>query len=234
VRIFDVSPLDAYLASALTGLSAGERLDVDRTSDAIARVCARCDIDLYEPRKVTDPVHDVAVPDTEVFRLDRERVLRADLLIYLAHYPSTGAGEELIFAHNAMVPTVLVAHRSTVISRMVTGIPGTIQVRYDDTAGLERDLADRLLALRPSLALRRSVFESHHQRTMGERIRRLRHSRNLTHGELAEAMRVPGSVSAEQLAQWESDSDLVNNLTFVQLRELATALDVKVTELLAD
>lgn len=229
-----MSPLDAYLASALTGLTEDNRNDVDTMSDAVARVCRRCDIDLYEPRKVTDPVHDVAVPDVEVFRLDRQRVLRADLLIYLAHYPSTGAGEELIFAHSGMVPIVTVAHRTTTVSRMVTGIPGTIQVRHRDMDELEKNLDEKLRELRPSLVRRREAFRSHREPTMGERIRRIRQSRQMTHGELAKAMRVAGSVSAEQLAQWESDSDLVNSLTLVHLRELAAALDVKVAELLAD
>ena len=50
-------PLDAYLASALTGLSSEQREIVFNLSDVIAEVCKAHHIDLYEPRKAgTDPL----------------------------------------------------------------------------------------------------------------------------------------------------------------------------------
>ncbi len=74
-------PLTAYLASALTGLRGAERQLVFQLSDAVSMVCQDLGIDLYEPRKKTDPVHHPEVADSEVFHVDRERVLRSDLLI---------------------------------------------------------------------------------------------------------------------------------------------------------
>jgi hypothetical protein len=55
---------------------------------------------LYEPRKKTDPVHYPDVGATDVFHIDRGRVLNSEFLIHLAHFSSTGSGEELNFAYD--------------------------------------------------------------------------------------------------------------------------------------
>src|SRR5260370_25046572 len=63
-------PLDAYLASALTGLSHDQRQLIFHISDMVSEECKRHDIELYEPRKKTDPVHHADVADADVFRVD--------------------------------------------------------------------------------------------------------------------------------------------------------------------
>src|SRR5437870_13121120 len=78
-------PLNAYLASALTGLSSVEKALIVHLSDITSMVCRAVDIDLYEPRKNTDPVHHANVLDTDVFKIDRQRVVSSDLLIHLCH-----------------------------------------------------------------------------------------------------------------------------------------------------
>src|ERR1044072_1932479 len=117
-------PLEAYLACALTGLSSEQRQFVIHLSDTVAEVCRQLGINLYEPRKKTDPVHNPEVEDNEVFRIDKERVSGSELLIHLCHFPSTGAGEELIIANDALVPIILISHENNRVSRMITGIPG--------------------------------------------------------------------------------------------------------------
>ncbi|SEG89632.1 Helix-turn-helix domain-containing protein [Thermomonospora echinospora] len=224
--------LQAYLASALTGLDAERRAEVFALSDVVAEVCRAAGIDLYEPRQRTDPVHHHHIPDGEVFRLDRRRVTRADLLIYLAHQPSTGSGQELVIARGALVPIVVVAYEDAKVSRMVTGLPGTVLVRHRDLPSLTERLAEQLEALRPLLVRRRAEFAEHTRDTFGERLRRLRQARGLTHEDLAAAMRVPGLISATELADWETGSDLESDLHLVQLRELAAALDVPLADLL--
>ena len=72
-------PLSAYLASALTGLDPTQKALVVHLSDIVCLVCRSVDIDLYEPRKKTDPVHHTDVSDVDVFKIDRERVLKSDL-----------------------------------------------------------------------------------------------------------------------------------------------------------
>ncbi|MCX4882314.1 MULTISPECIES: helix-turn-helix domain-containing protein [unclassified Streptomyces] len=225
--------LDAYLASALTGLDADERKYLFEISDTVADVCARNNVRLYEPRKVTDPVHHTSVPDVEVFRTDRHRVINSDFLIYLAHHPSTGAGQELVFAQEAIIPIVVVAHIDTRISRMVTGIPSPLAlVRYDSISRLEEQLNLEIAELRPKLLQRRTALAQLEQHRVGARIKELRELRNMTRRQVAESTRIPGAFSADQLRDWEQNSDRVNNLSLTYLQEIASALSVSIKDLM--
>jgi DNA-binding transcriptional regulator YiaG len=225
--------LDAYLASALTGLDSEQRTHLFDISDTVAEVCLRHDVRLYEPRKVTDPVHHTSVPDVEVFRTDRHRVIRSDLLVYLAHHPSTGAGQELVFAQEAVVPILVIAHMDTRISRMVTGIPGPLTlVRYGSVAELSKRLDQEIGELRPQLLRRREAVERLDENRVGARMRALREQRGMTRRQVAEATRIPGAFGAEQLREWEQHSDRLNNLSLALLEEIAFALGVSVRDLL--
>ncbi|ELP62687.1 helix-turn-helix domain-containing protein [Streptomyces turgidiscabies] len=224
--------LDAYLASALTGLDADQRKYLFEISDAVAATCADNNVRLYEPRKVTDPVHHTTVPDVEVFRTDRHRVINSDLLIYLAHHPSTGAGQELVFAQEAIVPILVIAHIDTRISRMVTGIPGPLTlVRYDSITQLTARLEQEIVDLQPKLLQRRIALEELEQHRVGTRIRELRELRNMTRRQVAESTRIPNAFTPEQLKQWEQSSDKVNNLSLTHLQEIASALSVSIKDL---
>ncbi|MDX3752734.1 helix-turn-helix transcriptional regulator [Streptomyces sp. AK08-02] len=224
--------LDAYLASALTGLDDDQRKYLFEISDAVATTCAGNNVRLYEPRKVTDPVHHTTVPDVEVFRTDRRRVINSDLLIYLAHHPSTGAGQELVFAQEAIVPILVVAHMDTRISRMVTGIPGPLTlVRYDTLTCLTERLEQEILDLQPKLLQRRIALAELEQPRVGTHIRELREARNMTHRQVAESTRIPNAFTPEQLRQWEQSSDRLNNLSLTQLQEIASALSVSIKDL---
>ncbi len=227
------APLRAYLATALTGLAGNERAHVSQISDVAAAACTELNISLYQPRKATDPVHHPGVPDQEVFRLDRQQVTRSDLLIYLADYPSTGAGEELVFAYEALIPIVLIASKKTQVSRMVTGIPGSsFQVRYEKPEDLSRQLSHQLKSLLPLLVQRRNRLSQHGQNRFGEKIRQARISKGLSHEDLAAIMGTE-FFSAGQIAQWEQSDDLESNLRLIHLREIARALNVDPGSLLA-
>jgi hypothetical protein len=226
------SPLRAYLATALTGLASSERKHVSDVSDLAAATCAEFGISLYEPRKATDPVHHPEVPDQEVFRLDRQRVTQSDLLIYLADYPSTGAGQELVFAYEALIPIIIMASTKTQVSRMVTGIPGsTFQVRYESIEELRGQLFNQIKSLLPILMQRRARFRHHEQIRLGERIRQVRVSKGLTYNDLAQMLDI-GFFSASQIEHWEQSSDLESNLGLIFLREVANALKVDLADLL--
>ncbi len=162
-------PLNAYLACALTGLGNDQRMLVNHLSDLANVVCKSVDIDLYEPRKKTDPVHNPDVVPSDVFHIDRERVIASDLVIHLADFPSTGAGEELTFAFDSLVPMIVIAHDSRSVSRMITGIPSLkLEIRYQEPEDLREMLGIRLQEIRPVLeqrkvnvtGSRRSVSES--------------------------------------------------------------------------
>jgi hypothetical protein len=227
------SSLLAYLATALTGLADSERKHVSEVSDLAAATCAEFGISLYEPRKATDPVHHPEVPDQEVFRLDRQHVTQSDLLIYLADYPSTGAGQELVFAYEALIPIIIMANTKTQVSRMVTGIPAsTFEVRYETVEELRYQLFDQLKSLLPILIQRRVRLSRHEQNRLGQRIRQARLSKGLSYDDLARMINLE-PFSASQIEQWEQSSDLENNLGIMYLREMASALKIDLADLIA-
>lgn len=222
----------AYLASALTGLSTEDRELIFDASDVVAEVCTARGIDLYEPRKITDPVHHPHIADAEVYRMDRQKVLRSDLLFYLAHKPSTGAGQELIFAQDAMIPVVVMAPENSAISRMVTGMPGQpIILRFKKLSDLKQALDMELVKLMPGIRSREQAVKGYRSNTVGSRIRQLREEKGLTPEDVERAARVPGYISALQIENWESGTDADNNMSLLCLRELAVALGVRVADL---
>jgi len=225
--------LDAYLATALTGLSEANRNRVFEISDAVANACRRAGIDLYEPRNSTDPVHHAHIPDSDVFRFDQQKVSAADLLLYVADFPSTGAGQELIIAGNSMVPIVAIAHESLKVSRMVTGMPGDFTLlRYSSIRSIEHFLAEKLCEMRPALERRKSALARNTENKIGARIRTVRRARDMTYEDVAAAFRIPNAITARQIEQCENASDFQNNLSVFFLRELAAALDVSIADLL--
>lgn len=222
-------PLDAYLACALTGLTEDQRQMVFHVSDIVATVCESLGINLYEPRKKTDPVHNAEVEDTEVFRIDRERVLNSDLLVHLCYYPSTGAGEELAFAYDALVPIILIFHDNTRVSRMITGIPGfKLKISYTEPEDMRRELRDCLIKVRPILEERKMAFSSYNSNIVGNRIRSLREGQGLTREDVANKIQY---LTIDTLRLIEESMDKTSNLSLLQLREIATVLNTTVAEL---
>lgn len=223
-------PLNAYLASALTGLTPDQRETIFDLSDVINGVCRAHQIDLYEPRKAgTDPIKNPDVMASSVFRIDRERVLRSDLLVHLCHFPSTGAGEELGFAYSALIPIVLIAHNDTHVSRMVTGIPSlTIKLVYRETKDLERQLDDCLFQLRPLLEQRKMAFSKYDVNVVGDKIRMLREELGLTRADVAKA--VP-ELTVDHLQLVEESIDRLSDPSLMLLRRIATVLNTTVADL---
>jgi transcriptional regulator with XRE-family HTH domain len=220
--------LSAYLACALTGLSPDEKTLIVHLSEMVNLVCRSVNIDLYEPRKKTDPVHNAEIPDGEVFRTDREHVVSSDLLIHLCHFPSTGAGEELSFAYDALVPIILIAKGEQRVSRMITGIPSLkIDIRYREPEDLRDLLEERLWEIRPLLEQRRLTLNEHSKNIVGIRVKELRLEANLTREQLAKLV----GLTVDGLENIENNNDTVSNPSLTTLRLLATALKTTVAEL---
>lgn len=223
--------LRAYLASALTGLGEVERQLIFTLSDLVSEVCRRYDIELYEPRKKTDPVHHPDVKDHDVFNIDREQVLGRDLLILLAHFPSMGAGQELDFALNGLVPTVVIAHSESRVSRMITGVPNLyFLLSYQEPEELRSELDAALVRLRPLLVERKLAMGSDDVNLVGSRVRELRRRLGLTREALLRKLGIPG-VSEGWLAHLEDSGDRLSNPTLTQLRALASALNTTAADL---
>lgn len=221
-------PLNAYLASALTQLSTVDKALIVHLSDIVNLVCRAVAIDLYEPRKRTDPVHHADFRDSEVFRIDRERVVSSDLLIHLCHYASTGSGEELSFAYDALVPIILIAPGDHNVSRMITGIPSLkIEIRYHEPEDLRSLLEQRLWEIRPLLEQRRLAMNELSHNIVGAKIKELRLGAGLSKEELAKRV----GLKPEGLANIEDNVDTVSNPSLTTLRVVATALKTTVAEL---
>jgi transcriptional regulator with XRE-family HTH domain len=222
-------PLDAYLACALTGLTSEQRQLVFQLSDVVATVCQEQTINLYEPRKKTDPVYHTAVPDTEVFAIDRDRVLSSDLVIHLCHYASTGSGEELDFAYSALVPIILISHEEMKVSRMVTGIPAfKFHISYGEPEALRHELRERLIQIRPILEERKLAFSEYNVNVVGERIRLRREELQLTREDVAQCVQ---TLTVDALRITEESVDRTSNPTLLQLRQIATVLKTTVADL---
>ncbi|HXB72063.1 MAG TPA: helix-turn-helix domain-containing protein [Candidatus Acidoferrales bacterium] len=222
-------PLRAYLASALTGLSDDQRTTIFEISERVNEICLEIDIELYEPRKKTDPVHNPEVSDADVFKMDHDRVVTSDLVIHLCHYPSTGAGEELGFAYASLVPIVLLAPGDQRVSRMITGIPSfKLEIRYECPGDLNTLLAKRLLEIRPYLEERRITREQHETNLVGARICDLRLQAGLTRDDLAKLV----GLTVESIKHLEENVDATSNPPLTHLRALAAALKTTVAELI--
>ena len=227
-RAFPIT-LDAYLACALTGLNKEQRQLVFQLSDMVAEICKGYGIELYEPRKKTDPVHHTEVKDTDVFRIDRERVLSSDLLIHLSHYPSTGSGEELDFAYSALIPIIVVSHSENYVSRMITGIPSFhVHLKYTEPEELREQLHSCLVEIRPILEERKLAFSQYEVNIVGNRIQVLREQLQLSRQAVVES--IPG-LTEEALHHIEENSDKTSNPSLIQLRQIAAVLKTTVADL---
>ena len=222
--------LDAYLASGLTGLTPEQRGHLIAVSDIVASVCEDLEIELYQPRKATDPVNHPHVSSEDVFNMDRERVLSSDLVIHVADYASTGAGEELDFALTALIPIVLIAHGDTRVSRMVTGIPALkLTITYGTLDELSNELRERLTEIRPIVEERKLAFSDFNKNMVGNKVRILREESGLTREEVA--VHTGDLLTVEKIRQIEGNSDRVSNPSLLQLRTLAAVLKTTVADL---
>src|SRR5882672_137583 len=223
-------PLSAYLACALTGLNEEQRQLVFQLSDTVSVICSEFDIDVYEPRKKTDPVHHAGVLDADVFRTDRERVLGSDLLIHLCHFPSTGSGQELDFAFTALLPILLVRHADRRTSRMITGIPSLkVELSYREPDELRAELRARLSEIRPLLEERKLAVAQYASNIVGERVQQLRTEQKITREELARAT----GFDLAGIEQIEENDDRTSNPSLLQLRMIAAALNTTAAELIS-
>ncbi len=222
--------LDAYLASGLTGLSEMQRQHLFDVSAIVDAVCREVEIDLYQPVSATDPVANPEVAAENVFSIDRERVLRSDLLLHLADFASTGAGEEIDFALGALIPIVIVAHGDTKVSRMVTGIPALkLMITYGNLDELKDELRDRLADIRPILEQRKLAFSEFEKNLVGNKIRITRQDSGLTREDVASNS--GGLLTVERIQEIEGNIDGISNPSLVELRTLAAMLKTTVADL---
>ena len=222
--------LQAYFASALTALDRQQRAHVMAVAELVAAVCEDVNIDVYQPWKSTDPIQHPDISPEDVFDEDRERVLGSDLVIHIADYASTGSGEELDFALDALIPIILLSHGDSVISRMVLGIPALkLMVTYTTLDELRLELSERLTEIRPILEERKLSFTEFDTNIVGNKVRLLREEAQITREELARSS--SGFLTVDLIRGIEENTDKISNPSLLQLRALAACLKTTVADL---
>ncbi|HEX2058979.1 MAG TPA: hypothetical protein VHI71_11500 [Actinomycetota bacterium] len=222
-------PLNAYFASSLTTLSDEERATVERISEIVDAACTRHGIELYRPGSHSDPIKHPDISASDVYFTDRDRVVKSDLVIHLADFPSTGAGEELDMAQNALIPILLLRHSSRRMSRMVAGIPAfKAEISYQDEEDLSDELGERLVEMRPVLEERKVAFAQYDVNLVGAKIRALREDIGLTRSEVSDKAPV---LDEDRLRHIEESVDKAGNPTLMELRQLAVILKTTVADL---
>lgn len=226
------APYHAYMATALTGLERAAKIGVIFISDCVANICKQNGIDLYEPRKSTDPVNNATIQDHTVYLLDREKVTMSDLVIVLCEFPSFGAGQEIEIAGNAAVPLILLAMSDKKPSRMVTGTPVyKVKVEFSDPDDLCKELDRALKEIKPHLEERRKKLEAMPiPRELGKRVKTLRKQRQLDPAELAKEI----GVTEQFIKNLEEASTPITNLSLIHLSSLAYALEVPFYQLFGE
>ena len=150
------SPIRAYIASALTGLSPEEHADLVAKCEVIRVALAEDGIHVHVPIDHTDPMSTGDDPPNRASRIDFSAVIRSDLIVYIANRPSTGAGKELVWAERNGCMTLLVADPGTTPSRLVSGT--TARLREVAVSLAPEDLA---VEIRAVVAEHRDLLEAH-------------------------------------------------------------------------
>ena len=231
VPLEGVSVFRAYLASGLTNVAGSERAASDAAKSRIVSACERWGIEVYLPEKFTHPDDFPNVSAEDVWARDRRQALNSDLLILFADYPTTGGGMELEFAHNALMPVLVVAHSGKRVSKMILGCPVVLHrgevVRYDNFDELEDQVRAGLARLWDRIVDRSTLGINYSANYVGERIRFLRERAGMPQEDLAERL----GTTVGEIEYYETTPDGACNLSVPGLTVMARALGVTLTEL---
>ena len=221
----------AYMATALTNLTAEERSEVFSCSALIDRVCTKFQLKLYQPKDYTDPIKHAEREPREVYLTDRERVATSDIVIALCTQPSYGVGAENEIASNASVPVLHIVKDGFRLSKMLTGSMGqTRTVGYKDLPDLEEKLSQELAAIVPKLQARRKTFQDEHGTALGNRLKDLRERSGLSVEKLARK----AAISDRELEVIENQDEKVSLPTLDKIRRIAEALCVPPSYLMGE
>ncbi|MGI8547458.1 MAG: helix-turn-helix domain-containing protein [Gemmatimonadaceae bacterium] len=213
--------LTAYIACALSNVSEDERAETSRRVAAVKYVCEEEGIEPYFPGDYTDPQEHAHVPAYKVFEIDRTRVKRSDLLVWVGPHPSTGVGQELDIAYNSLIPIVLLYPENSPISRMVRGIPGTVvEIAYGEEGDVGAAFQSWLITARGLLYARRVAFSDLDENIVGEKIRLLRRLRGMSRKQLADSV----GISEDAVVHIEESPDRESDPSLTQLRRIAAVL----------
>jgi serine/threonine protein kinase/transcriptional regulator with XRE-family HTH domain len=221
-------PLHGYIATALTGLGPDVREAIVFASHSIVAECKEHELYVYQPRLASDPVSHSDVSAEEVYRLDRGRVVAADVLFVLANQPSLGVGQEIEIASSYGKPTILIAREGVTVSRMTKGSYANLigEITYSSPEDLHRKLRE---LLRTNIGRLRSLRAGLNFRAVTPVADRFSEARKAAGYSLAEAAMQSG-ISQTLLRAIENGQN--DNFGIVIINKLCVLYGISVDELL--
>ncbi len=222
-------PMHGYVATPLTNVPAVNAEANSFVSSLIAEVAKRFDIYAYQPRRATDPKRHPDPDPSTVHLLDRRQVARADVLFLVANEPSFGAGQEMEIAASYNKPTIIVARKDTIISRMLLGSFAQIldKIFYDTPEDFETKLRVSLSKHVQTIRQAKTAARRVSNLRIGARLAELRHERGYS---TVEALGEAIGVAARTLSSLESGE--LDNPSLYLLAHITRGLDVSLTDLL--
>jgi transcriptional regulator with XRE-family HTH domain len=222
-RDVECRPVCAYIAAALTGLSAREREAITFLGHSVAKACKVLNIYAHQPRKATDPILHPGLPPEAVYFFDRRRVVNSDLVIAICNEPSFGVGQELEIAAAYGIPTLLVKREGVSVSRMITGSLLNLldegPLEYGNPDELERKLTRLLRSKVAHLRKRREAVRADEGAQLSQRLRELRRAQGWNVEEAAERY----GISPRYVRMMENNPDYFHNAGIAVLTRVARA-----------
>jgi len=220
-----------YLASGLTGREIHKKLD-DRIRSVITEVLEKSRYNglqykVYDPERYTG----TGSPHSskEVYRIDFEKVVEADLVIFYLNAPSWGVGYEGQIAAGATIPKILVYPESQKVSRMVLGDfnPVLFSVEFKSEADLAPRFSHKLNVFGKEIidmaSKKRRVFNSH--TTIG--LAKFIFCRRVRLGKTIDVIARETAIEAHWITMVQLDSRKAAMLTWIQLQRIAEAIQAE-------
>ena len=150
-----ISPqiLNVYLAGPLTNNDVSTDCDCRDLQEIVKRVLGSYEyhgirFNVYDPGDVTQ-LPGTAHTAEDVYELDHERTITADLVVFHVNVPSLGVGCECQIAADASSPKVIIAKKAAPLSRMFVGVYSATlaTIEYEHPHEVETELSGQLLAI---------------------------------------------------------------------------------------
>ncbi len=226
--LLDPPRIRIYAAGPLTNIGEDTSFDCTTVRGILKRVFAAYDyqgirFDVYDPGDVTQPGSQHTAE--EVYELNYEQSVLADLVVFHVNVPSLGVGCEAQISADATVPRVTLAKADIPVSRMFEGMfSATIAtLEYVNHADLELQLFRQLpeLAARVirSAQRRRPVLAGFSALQLGTVILKQRIVHNVTVERLADE----ADITSSWLRKIETNHMLAACCTAIQLNRIAAA-----------
>lgn len=217
-----------YLASALTGREEHKKCD-DKIRSVITEVLEKSRYNslrykIYNPERFTGT--DSPHSSEEVYRIDFEKVIEADLVVFYLNAPSWGVGYEGQIAAGATVPKILVYPKLQKVSRMVLGDfnPVLFAVEFDSEADLAPRLSHELHVFGKEIVKmaseKRRVFNSEATAGLAQFI----FERRVRLGKRIDIIARETSIEANWITMVQLDGRKAVMLTWIQLKRISEAL----------